>query len=85
MVMSLPKDEVTSTDEVKIDLEEQLRDTATENRLQAKHRQQTVHRRAEDALATMSGDDLDPTGREVITQERQHAEQRQETAHMRAS
>ncbi len=83
--MSLPKDEVTHTDGLKIDLEEQLRDAATEQRLQIEHQQQTLHRRAEDALGNLPADELNQAVRSVTTQERQHAEHQQEAAHMRAS
>lgn len=66
-------------------LEEQVREATTQQRLDEVHRNQAVHRRAEDALDTMPASDLDQATREAVTQERQHEEQVQEKAHMRAA
>lgn len=85
LTLTLPKAEPARQPVVKLNLEEQLRDTAIHQRQVEEHRQQTLHRRAEDALGTMQDGDLDEAARETITQERQHEEHRQETAHMRAT
>jgi len=66
-------------------LEEQLRESTTQQRLTEEHRDRTVHRRAEDALDTMQAEDLDQATREAVTQERHAEEQRQEKAHMRTA
>ncbi|MGG6265993.1 hypothetical protein ACQ4M3_18180 [Leptolyngbya sp. AN03gr2] len=64
-------------------LEEQLRQSTTQQRLNEAHRNQTVHRRAEDALDTLQADDLDEAARESVTQERHSEEQLREKAHLR--
>lgn len=84
LTLTLPKLEPTQQPVFKVNLEDKLRTTATQNRLDDEHRQQTVHRRAEDALETMSEGDLDQAVRETVTQDRQHEEHRQDAVHMRA-
>lgn len=84
LTLTLPKAELTQHPILKLNLEEQLRDTVTQQRQTETHRQQTLHRRAEDALETIPAADLDRATREAVTQERQHEEHQQETAHMRA-
>lgn len=85
LTLTLPKVEPTKPTVMKVNLEEQLREATTQQRLDEEHRNQTVHRRAEDALETMPADDLDQATREALTQERQHEEQQQEKVHMRAA
>lgn len=85
LTLTLPKVQTSRQSVVKLNLEEQLRNTATQNRHAEEQRQQSIHRRAEDALETMPASDLDQAMRETLTQERQHEEQRQEAVQMRAT
>lgn len=85
LTLTLPKVESTRKPVVKVNLEEQLRETTTEQRQAETHQQETAHRRAEDALETMQSGDLDQAAREAVTHDRQQEEQRQEKAHLRAT
>jgi HSP20 family protein len=84
ITLTLPKEESARGRVVKVNLDEQQRQTVTEQRQHDKHLQQTMHRRAEDALETTHDADLDQVTRESTTKERQHADHVQDTTQMRS-
>lgn len=84
LTLRLPKVESARRKVVKVNLDEQQREAVVQQRQHDEHLQETMHRRAEDALGTAHDADLDQATRESTTKERQHMEHFQDTTHERS-
>lgn len=82
--LTIPKAEPHQRTIVKVNLAEQLRETATQQRQTAEQLEADVSKRAMESLETSNGERFTPEMRETVVQQRQAERHIQETTHQRA-
>ncbi|OUC11666.1 MAG: heat-shock protein Hsp20 [Alkalinema sp. CACIAM 70d] len=87
LMLTMPKVEASRRNVVKVDLglQEKMREAVTEDRLKAEQREETVHRRAAEAMAQPNGGQMTEEAREAVVGDRQKETHLEETTHRRAA